>query len=83
MQPTPVFLPGKSRGQRSLAGYSLWGCRVRHDLVTEQQRGRGVERGVGEGRTEDDFRRWEEALQRGDATSSRHPRERLGRSPPD
>ena len=24
-QPTPVFLPGKSRGQRSLAGYSLWG----------------------------------------------------------
>ena len=31
-QPTPVFLPGKSHGQRSLAGYSLWGCkRVRHD----------------------------------------------------
>ena len=25
MQPTPVFLPGKSHGQRSLAGYSLWG----------------------------------------------------------
>ena len=24
-QPTPVFLPGKSRGQRSLAGYSPWG----------------------------------------------------------
>ena len=24
-QPTPVFLPGQSRGQRSLAGYSLWG----------------------------------------------------------
>jgi len=23
---TPVFLPGKSRGQRSLAGYSPWGC---------------------------------------------------------
>ena len=23
-QPTPVFLPGKSYGQRSLAGYSLW-----------------------------------------------------------
>ena len=22
MQPTPVFLPGESRGQRSLAGYS-------------------------------------------------------------
>ena len=24
-QPTPVFLPGKSNGQRSLAGYSPWG----------------------------------------------------------
>ena len=24
-QPTPVFLPGKSYGQRSPAGYSLWG----------------------------------------------------------
>ena len=24
-QPTPVFLPGKSHGQRSLMGYSLWG----------------------------------------------------------
>ena len=26
-QPTPVFLPGKSRGQRTLAGYSPWGCK--------------------------------------------------------
>ena len=25
MQPTPVFLPGESHGQRCLAGYSLWG----------------------------------------------------------
>ena len=24
-QPTLVFLPGESLGQRSLAGYSLWG----------------------------------------------------------
>ena len=24
-QPLPVFLPGKSHGQRSLVGYSLWG----------------------------------------------------------
>ena len=24
-QPTPVFLSGESRGQRCLAGYSLWG----------------------------------------------------------
>ena len=24
-QPTPVFLPGKSYGQRGLAGYSPWG----------------------------------------------------------
>ena len=25
MQPTPVFLPGKFQGQRSLVGYSPWG----------------------------------------------------------
>ena len=24
-QPTPVFLPGESNGQRSLVGYSPWG----------------------------------------------------------
>ena len=36
-QPAPVFLPGKSHGQRSLAGYSPWGRkRVRHDLATKQ-----------------------------------------------
>ena len=32
-QPTPVLLPGKSHGQRSLAGYSPWGLRVG---ITEQ-----------------------------------------------
>ena len=26
-QPTPVFLPGESHEQRSLVGYSLWGCK--------------------------------------------------------
>ena len=32
-QPTPVFLPGKFHGQRSLVSYSPWGCkRVRHDV---------------------------------------------------
>ena len=25
-QPIPVFLPGESHGQRSLTGYSSWGC---------------------------------------------------------
>ena len=35
-QPTPVFLPEKSRGQRSLAGYSPWGHKnVEHNLVTK------------------------------------------------
>ena len=29
--PTSVFLPGESRGKRSLAGYSPWGHRVRHN----------------------------------------------------
>ena len=26
-QSTPVFLPGKSHGQRSVVGYSPWGCK--------------------------------------------------------
>ena len=29
--PTPVLLPGKSYGQRSLVGCRLWGHTVRHD----------------------------------------------------
>jgi len=36
-QPTPVFLPGKSHGQRSLVGYSPWGHRVRYNCVTKHQ----------------------------------------------
>ena len=27
MATTPVFLPGKSHGQRNLPGYSPWGCK--------------------------------------------------------
>ena len=26
-QPTPVFLPGDSHGERSLVGYGPWGCK--------------------------------------------------------
>ena len=38
-EPTPVFLLGKSHVQRSLRGYSPWGCkRVGHDLTTEHTR---------------------------------------------
>ena len=37
-QPTPVFLPGKFHGQRSLAGYSPWGCKesdmTQHEHLT-------------------------------------------------
>ena len=31
MDPPPVFLPGQSHGQRSLAGYSPWG--VKEDMA--------------------------------------------------
>ena len=34
MEPTPVFLPGKSHGWRSLVGYSPWGCK---ELDTAEQ----------------------------------------------
>ena len=33
-QPTPVFLPGESQGQRSLEGYSPWDCK--ESGMTEQ-----------------------------------------------
>ena len=36
-QPTPVFLPGKSHGQRSLVGYSPGLQRVRWNLAAEHQ----------------------------------------------
>ena len=37
-QPTPVFLPGKSHGQRILACCSPWGHkRLGHNLATKQQ----------------------------------------------
>ena len=36
--PTPVFLPGKSYGQKSLVGYSPWGRqRVEHDLAIKPE----------------------------------------------
>ena len=31
MVPRSRVLAGESRGQRGLAGYSPWGCRVRHN----------------------------------------------------
>jgi len=31
MAPTPVFLPGKTHGQRSLESYSIGSQRVGHD----------------------------------------------------
>jgi len=36
-QPTPVFLPGKSHGQRSLVDYGPWGRKSQSNLVTNQQ----------------------------------------------
>ena len=37
-QPTPIFSPGKSHGQRNMVGYNPLGCkRIRHDLATRQQ----------------------------------------------
>ena len=36
---TPIFLPGKSHRQRSLAGYSPWGCkRIRCDSAPQQHK---------------------------------------------
>ena len=35
-QPTPVFLPGKFHGQRSLVGYSTGGCKA-SDMTEHMQ----------------------------------------------
>ena len=40
-QPTPVFLPGKFHGQRSLTGFGPWSCRVGPDWATEHTLTRG------------------------------------------
>ena len=32
-QPTPIILPGEPRGQRSLQGYSSWGCTLSDTTV--------------------------------------------------
>ena len=54
--PTPVFLPGESHGQRSLAGYSPWGHRVGHSWAADMKdEGKGPDpegrRQVGSGRS--------------------------------
>ena len=42
-QPTQVFLLGESHGQRSLVGYSPWGCkRAGYNLATKQQHQQAV-----------------------------------------
>ena len=40
-QLTPVFLPGEFLGQRSLVGYSPWGCKVRHVWAHTHLYGKG------------------------------------------
>ena len=67
-QPAPVLMPGKSHGQRSVAGYSRWSHKkIRHDSMTKQQqqqkRGKTTEQtihkwfqGVGEGRESENKR---------------------------
>ena len=41
-QPTPVFLPGKSHGQRSLADYSPWGRRRARNVLETKKENSGV-----------------------------------------
>ena len=46
---TPVFLPGKSHGQRSLVGYSPW-CRKESDVTKHSLTWRGAKaEDMGEG----------------------------------
>ena len=47
-QPTPVFLPGDSHGQRSLAGRSPWGRRVGREVTEHAPRKKTFESSVKE-----------------------------------
>ena len=40
--PTPAFLPGKSHGQRSLEGYSPWGCKELDMTEQSMQKGHNL-----------------------------------------
>ena len=44
-QPTPIFLPGESHGQRRLVGYSPWGCKeldtIEQLSTHSKEKGRG------------------------------------------
>ena len=37
-QPTPVFLPGEFHGQRSLVGYSSWGCKFFYKVLASNMK---------------------------------------------
>ena len=55
-QPTPVFLPGESHGQRSLAGYGPWSHEELDTIeVTKHARKRGGRREVALGTIYQDF----------------------------
>ena len=45
-QPTPVFLPGKSYGQRRLVGYSPWGCKESDTTEHAQKKHINLKRGM-------------------------------------
>ena len=49
MQPTPVFLPGESHGQRSLVGFSPWDCKesdiAERQTLSHFHKGRPSEQG--------------------------------------
>ena len=49
MEPDLVILPGESRGQRSLVGYSPWGHKVGNDWVTKYSEGDELGDGLGGG----------------------------------
>ena len=51
-QPTPVFLPGESQEQRSLEGYSPWGCKESDatEWLTHTQTDKQTDRHRGEKR---------------------------------
>ena len=92
-QPTPVFLPGKSPGQRSLEGYSPWGHKeldiTEHACMHAHETGRENPEDTVGGRERAGYRyhliakkrsgkgTWYQIRRKGAPVSTRQDRERL------
>ena len=73
-QPTPIFLPGKFYGQRSLEGYSAWGRKESDTIEHAHTHAQWNQEELGRRGAEDG--QWEKQEARGEEVGSRPVHER-------